>query len=394
MTAIDSTSASKVPARPSSSPSELFGGIYARGATAPQVSDRAWLQAMLDVEAALARACAREELIPTGAAATIAAACRAEAFDMAALGRSVGEHATPIVGLVRALRAAVPEEVAVHVHHGATSQDIVDTAAMLVTRRALVPLVADAIGVAHAAAGLAGTHRDTAIAGRTLLQQAVPTSFGLKAAGWLTGVDDALVGVRAAREAALAVQMGGPVGHREPAVGARVAAELGLADPGIPWHTNRVRPATISAALGVLAGALAKVARDVLLLAQSEVAEVSEGGAADRGASSAMAHKRNPVGAVAVLACTERVPGLVATMLSAMAQEHERAAGAWQAEWGTLSELVRLTGSAAAWSRELLERLVVDPARMRENAEGLEGDLGAAGPLIDRALLAHERAPQ
>jgi 3-carboxy-cis,cis-muconate cycloisomerase len=349
---------------------------------------------MLDVEAALARACARAGLVPEKAAEAIGVACRAEDFDLVALGRATADHATPVVGLVRALRAAVADDVAEHVHLGATSQDIVDTAAMLVARRALGPILAEGSATAAAAARLARTHRDTVIAGRTLLQQALPTSFGLKAAGWLTAVEEALQALRAIREGVLAVQMGGPVGHRDPALGALVAAELHLADPGLSWHTNRVRPATLSAALGVLAGTLAKVARDIVLLAQSEVAEVREGGEADRGASSAMAHKRNPVGAVSVLACTERVPGLVATMLSAMAQEHERAAGAWQAEWGTLSELLRLTGSAAAWSRELLEELVVDPARMCENTRGLEGDLGAAGLLIDQVLLTHERAPR
>ena len=159
----------------------------------------------------------------------------------------------------------------------------------------------------------------------------------------------------------------------------------------MPWHTQRCRPAALAAALGVLAGVLAKVARDVTLLAQDEVGEVREGGAPGRGGSSAMPHKRNPVAAVSVLACAQRVPGLVATMLGAMAQEHERAAGAWQAEWGTLSDLLRLTGSAAAWSRDLLEGLEVDPQRMRLNAERMTArdDLGAAGVLIDRALAAH-----
>jgi 3-carboxy-cis,cis-muconate cycloisomerase len=389
--ATDSTPAAADTAGPPASTSELFGGLYARGGAAHEVADRAWLQALLDVEAALARACARTDLIPDAAAAAIAAACRAERFDVAALGRAAGAHATPVVPLVRALREAVPPSAAEHVHHGATSQDIIDTAAMLVTRRAFVPLVADAAAAADAAALLAGAHRGTAIAGRTLLQRALPTTFGLKAAGWLMGIDDALAGLVAVRDAGLAVQMGGPVGLRGPAVAALVAAELELAEPVLPWHANRVRPVAAAAALGTLTGALAKVARDVTLLAQDELGEVREGGPPGRGASSAMAHKRNPVAAVSVIACAARAPGLVATMLAGMAQEHERAAGGWQAEWGTLTDLLRLTGSAAAWARELLERLEVDEDRMRAGASG-EADVAAAGALIDRALHAHRSA--
>jgi 3-carboxy-cis,cis-muconate cycloisomerase len=187
----------------------------------------------------------------------------------------------------------------------------------------------------------------------------------------MTAIDEAVAEVRGAP---LAVQMGGPVGHRDPAVGAQVAQRLGLDEPVIPWHTDRVRPARIAAALGLLAGALAKLARDVTLMA-----EVREG-VPGRGESSAMAHKRNPVAAVSILACTRRTPGLVATMLSSMEAELERAAGAWQAEWGTLTDLLRLTGSAAAWARDLLEHLEVD-------APPLAGaDLGASDELITRAL--------
>jgi 3-carboxy-cis,cis-muconate cycloisomerase len=389
--ATDSTSGSKAPARPSSSTSELFGGIYARGRVAAEVDDRAWLQAMLDVEAALARACAREGVIPAEAADAIAAACRADAFDIAELGRQTAESATPVVPLVRALREAVGEDVAEHVHHGATSQDVVDTAMMLIACRALEPLLEDAAAAADAAAVLADRHRETPIAGRTLLQQALPTSFGLKAAGWLMGIEEARIGLVAIREEVLAVQMGGPVGNRHSDVAADVAAELGLAQPVLPWHTIRVRPVALAACLGALCGVLAKIARDVALLAQNEIGEVREGGGPGRGQSSAMAHKRNPVGAVSVVACAERAPGLVATMLSAMAQEHERAAGAWQAEWGTLTDLLRLSGSASAWARELLSELEVDEARMRENVT-VEGDLGAARELIDRALVAHRAA--
>jgi 3-carboxy-cis,cis-muconate cycloisomerase len=190
--------------------------------------------------------------------------------------------------------------------------------------------------------------------------------------------------------AELAVQMGGPVGGGSPRIAARLAAELGLAEPVMPWGAIRVRPANLATALGTLAGVLSKVARDVTLLSQSEVAEVAEG---EAGGSSAMAHKRNPVAAVSALACTKRAPGLVATMLAAMEQEHERAAGAWQAEWGTLPELLTLTGSATAWVRDLLEHLQVDPDRMAANLRGAETGAQplpvSAGALVDRAVAAH-----
>jgi 3-carboxy-cis,cis-muconate cycloisomerase len=280
----------------------------------------------------------------------------------------------------------VGEQVAPHVHLGATSQDIIDTAAMLLSRRALEPLLADAASAIAAAGALAETHRASPMAARTLLQHAQLTTFGLRAAGWLVGLEEACARLREVASARLAVQMGGPSGTRAPQVAARVAAELALVEPTLPWGTVRVRSAELASALGVLAGVLAKIARDVALLAQSEVGELREGGAPGRGGSSAMAHKRNPVASVSVVACTTRVPGLVATMLAAMPQEHERAAGGWQAEWGTLSDLLTLVGSAAAWSADLLGNLEVDAERMRENASGLEGELDAVDSLIDRAL--------
>ena len=373
----------------------LFSGIYARGGVAAEVSDEAWLQAMLDVEAALARACAAEGLIPAAAADQIAAVCRAAEFDSEQLARESADNATPVVGLVAALRAAVPEPVREHVHLGATSQDVMDTALMLIARRGLTPLLDDVVAAAAAAASLAAEHRSTPMIGRTLLQQALPVTFGLRAAGWLVGIDAARARLADVRERQLAVQMGGPVGARGPAVAARVAAELELAEPVLPWQAIRIRPVNLAAALGALCGVLAKIARDVTLLAQQEVAECREGGGSDRGGSSAMAHKRNPVGAVSVLACAKRTPGLVASALAEMEQEHERAAGAWQAEWGTYTALLALTGSAAAWARELLEQLEVDPERMRANLAASAG-AGApapdgAGELIDRALRAHGR---
>jgi len=364
----------------------LFDALYARGGAAEQTGGRAWLQAMLDVEAALARACAAEALIPAEAASAITAACRAERFDLGAIAAATADSATPVISLVAALREAVGEPHASYVHLGATSQDILDTAAMLVARRALQPLLADTQAAVAACAALARAHRATPMAARTLLQQAQRSTFGLRAAGWMVGLAEAAARLREIDAGRLAVQMGGAVGTRSPQIGARVGSEFGLATPLLPWGAIRVRPAELAAALGVLAGVYAKIARDVALFAQNEVGELREGGGPGRGGSSAMAHKRNPVASVAITAAAMRVPALVATMLQAMAQEHERAAGAWQAEWGTLAELLALVGSAAAWGAELLDGLEVDAERMSQNAAGLDGELDAIDGLIERAL--------
>jgi 3-carboxy-cis,cis-muconate cycloisomerase len=350
--------------------SDLFAGTYARGAAADAVSGQAWLNAMLRVEATLAGACAAEGLITSAAAEAVARACATAMdgeIDPAAIATDGAEHATPVIPLVNELRARVGAQFAAAVHLGATSQDILDTAAMLLVRDAVAILSEDARSAAGACALMAQTHIDTPALGRTLLQPALPITFGQKASVWAATVTDALDSLKAVTAETAAVQMGGAVGGRPPAVGARVAQELGMHHPPIAWHTNRVRIARIAAALGVLAGALGKVARDVTLLAQGEVGEVREGGPPGRGGSSAMAHKRNPVAAVSVLACTRRVPGLVSTILVNMEHEHERAAGAWQAEWGTLNDLLALTGSAAAWAADLMTNLEVDAERMSVN---------------------------
>jgi 3-carboxy-cis,cis-muconate cycloisomerase len=338
------------------------------------VSGRAWLQAMLDFEAALARAVA-----PPEAAEAIAAACSADDFDVGEIGRSAADKGTPVPGLLAALRARLPDDAAAHLHRGATSQDVVDTAAMLVARRAIEPLLEDLGAAADACASLAERHRGAPMAGRTLLQQAAPITFGLKAAGWLGGLDEVRAELSDVRANGLAVQLGGAVGTLA-SLGdegltavASVARTLELAEPALPWHTVRTRPARLACALGAATGVMGKIARDVELLAQTEVGEVAEGGGEGRGGSSTLPHKRNPVGAVAVSACAVRVPGLVATMLASMTQEHERAAGAWQAESETLSDLLRLTGSAAAALRELLEGLEVDTDRMRANLDITDG---------------------
>jgi 3-carboxy-cis,cis-muconate cycloisomerase len=332
---------------------------------------------MVEVEVALLGALADLELAPGEAARELADAVgsgRLE-LDLDELGRGTGQQGTPIPALLKALRRQVSDAAAAHLHQGATSQDVIDTAIMLVSRRALDSTLADLSGAADACASLVERHRDAIVPGRTLLQQALPVTFALKAALWLSGIDGALADLRAVRETELAVQFGGAVGtlanlgDRGLEVAARLGDRLGLAAPAVPWHTVRLRPARIATALGATLGVLGKIGRDVVLLAQSEVAEVAEGGGEGRGGSSTMPHKRNPVGGIGLIACAQRGPGLVATMLAAMVQEHERGAGAWQAEWDTMLELLRLTGSSAAIARELLSGLEVDPEKMRSDMD-------------------------
>ena len=255
----------------------LFDGVLARGSVREAVSDRAWLQAMLDVEAGLARAEARAGLFPVEVAEAIARACRADALDLAAIGRDASASGNPVVPLVRAITAAVDDAAAAgEVHRGATSQDILDSAAMLVARRAIGSLLEDVDAAADAAAALADAHRGTLIAGRTLLQHAVPTTFGLKAAGWTAGLDQGAVRLDQVRRTRLAVQLGGAagtlasLGDRGPAVVRHLAEDLGLAEPVLPWHTDRTRVADLAGALGGTAGACAKPAQDVVLLSQME----------------------------------------------------------------------------------------------------------------------------
>jgi 3-carboxy-cis,cis-muconate cycloisomerase len=359
----------------------LLSGMFWRGPVAAETAERALLQAMLDVEVALARALADAGIATAPAAGEIADAADASTFDLAAIGDAAGEQGTPVPGMLSALRERLSDDAAAHLHQGATSQDVVDTAMMVVADRALVPLLRDLTAAGDACAQLAERHRGALAPGRTLMQQALPLTFGLKAANWLAGITGARAELIEVRERVLAVQFGGAVGtlaalgDRGLEVGAGVAAGLGLQDPLLPWHTVRLRPARLSCALGAALGVMGKIARDIALLTQTEVAEVAEGAGHGHGGSSTMPHKHNPVGAVSVLACAQRAPGLVATILSSMVQEHERAAGAWQAEWEPLLELLRLTGSAASTLAEVLSGLDVDTERMR-------ADLDATGELL------------
>ena len=354
-----------------------FDGILVPDDLQEAVADAAWVEAMLDAEAALARAQAAVGVVPREAAEAISRACGALGFrpdpvEIAAEGRRTANPAEP---LVRALRERVGDEAAGHVHHGATSQDIVDTAAMLVARRALRLVRGHLNAVAARCAELAEAHRATPMSGRTLLQQAVPTTFGLVAAGWLVAALDARDALDDAAHAALVVQLGGAAGTLA-ALGPRAleivsgfARELGLGEPLLPWHTDRTRIVRLAGALDLVAGALSRIALDVVLLSQTEVGELVGGG----GASSTMPHKRNPTGAVRTRAAARQAGGHAAVLRDASEQELQRAAGAWQAEWSALSGALALTGGAAAALAETLGGLQVDAVRMRANLDASHG---------------------
>jgi 3-carboxy-cis,cis-muconate cycloisomerase len=357
----------------------LFGPLFVPDEIREAVGGRAWLQAMLNAEAALAIAEARAGLIPAGEAEAIAECCDANRFDPEEIGREGRAAGNPVPALVKALTEAVPGDAARHVHKGATSQDIMDTAAMLVAQRTLDLILAEVDGVASACAWLTETYRGTLMPGRTLLQQALPTTFGLKAAGWLVAMLEARSRLLVTRDSGLYAQLGGAAGTLASlgSPGLRVlqefARELNLAEPVVPWHTARLRVAELGDVLALTSGVMHKLARDVVLLAQTEVGEVAESSEGGRGGSSTLPHKRNPVGSVLAAACARRVSPLAETLHAAMAQEHERAAGAWHAEWETLSDALALTGGAAAAMREVMEGLEVRPGRMRENLNATGG---------------------
>ena len=370
----------------------MFGGVFARGSAI--IDDGAWLQAMLDAEAGLARALERAGLAPAGAGEAVTRAARADDFDIAELGELSALTGNPVPGLARALAVKVGGQQGRAVHRGATSQDILDTAAMLLARTAIDAAHADLTAAAAAAAALATEHRTTPMIGRTLLQQAVPVTFGAVAAGWLAALDAAITGLAQTRRTRLAVQFGGAAGTLASLgpdgirVKALLADELELADPPVPWHTERLRIIDVGVAMARVTAALSKIARDVTLLAQTEVAEVAEGGggpdgggvaAPRRGGSSAMPNKSNPVAAVAILGCAKQAPGLLATLVASAEQEHQRAAGAWHAEWQPFGQLLQVAASAASWGGELLANLEVDTGKMAAN-------LTAAGglPLAER----------
>ncbi len=343
------------------------------------VSDRAWVQAMLDVEAALANVEARLGMIPHEAAAEVEAHSDVSAFDIQEVGNQAVKSANPVIPLVRALRDAVSGAAAPYVHLGATSQDVLDSAMMLIARHAIDVLIDDLRQAADAAATLAERHRETVMPARTLMQQASVTSFGLKAARWLAAIDTAYEELQWVRTNDLAVQLGGAVGTLSAFQGKGIevmeglASELQLATPVVPWHTDRTPMLKIAMAVGLASGTAAKVALDLVLLGQTEVAEVRERPSADRGVSSALPQKQNPVDAIEILATVRGVMAQASVLAGALIQEHERAAGAWQAEWSALSTLFLHAGGATSRLAELLSSVEIDVDRMRKNVEASGG---------------------
>ena len=345
---------------------------------------RAQLQAMLDVEAALAEAEAEVGVVPAGCVAPIRAAADADLYDRARIAEEAAGDGNPVIPVVRHLTARVADadpDAARYVHWGATSQDVMDTGLAL-QLRAAVPAVAGHLRRAErAAAGLARRHADATMPGRTWLQQATPITFGLKAAGWADALGRTRRELEAALDRALVLQLGGAagtlaaLGTRGLAVTDALAARLDLRTAATPWHAHRDRFAQLGCALGVASGAAGKIARDLSLLAQTEVGEAAEGATAGRGGSSTMPQKRNPVSASVALAAAGRTPGLVAALLGAMVQEHERGLGGWQVEWDVLPELVLATAGGTRATAEALEGLSVDAGRMRANLDASGGGL-------------------
>jgi 3-carboxy-cis,cis-muconate cycloisomerase len=360
----------------------LLGPLFAPDEVRAVFSDRACLQGMLDFEAALARAEGRVRVIPKKAAAAIASCCKAELIDSEAIARAApsgGNTAIPLVKQLTALVARDNAEAARFVHWGATSQDAIDTGLVLQLKAVLPLIEADLKRLSDALAALAKKHRKTAQVGRTWLQQALPVTFGLKAAGWLDGVERQRARLRELPARLFVVQFGGAagtlaaLGPKGLEVAAALAEELKLGLPDMPWHGQRDRFAEAATVFGLVIGTLGKIARDVSLLMQTEIGEALEPAGEGRGGSSTMPHKRNPVACASVLAAAARAPGLVSTMLTAMAPEHERGLGGWQAEWVVLPELAILAGGAARSMAETMAGLEINAVRMAENLGRTKG---------------------
>jgi len=344
--------------------------------------DATTLQHMLDFESALARAEAAAGVIPQGAAGPITAACKADGFDRAALAEAATRSGNLAIPLVKALTARVAErdkEAARYVHWGATSQDVIDTATMLSLRAGIDALKADLDRAIAGFARLAREHRQTAVVARTWLQHALPMPFGLKLAEYAAALHRAKTRLDRVRNEGLALQFGGAagtlaaLGDKGLAVAERLAEELDLPLPDAPWHTHRDRIADAASALAILAGSCGKIARDVSLMMQTDVAEAFEPAGVGRGGSSTMPHKRNPVAAASALAAAAMAPNLAATILAAQVQEHERSAGPWHAEWPTLPTLLLVTSGALAATVDIAEGLETDAARMRANLDTTGG---------------------
>jgi 3-carboxy-cis,cis-muconate cycloisomerase len=373
----------------------MFDALFRSTAVGASFSDGARLQGMLDFEAALARAEASCGIIPNDAASAIASKCRQELFDAAALqenAANAGNLAIPMVQQLTTLVAEDDARAAGFVHWGATSQDAIDTGFFLQLRAALDALQPELRRLCTELATLADRHRATPIAGRTWLQQALPTSFGVIVAGWLDPLLRHAERLQRLRERALVLQFGGAVGtlaalgEKGAVVAAALSRELALPLPNIPWHSHRDRVAEVATTLGLLTGTLGKIARDISLHAQTEIGELREPAGKNRGGSSSMPQKRNPVACAVVLSAAIRVPGLVSTALAVMVQENQRGLGGWHAEWEVLPEIAGLTGGALQYLTNAVSGLEVDATRMRENLETSRGLIYAEGVVMALAL--------
>jgi 3-carboxy-cis,cis-muconate cycloisomerase len=360
----------------------LIESLATTGPLAEVFSDGSILAAMLHFEAALAGAQARLSIIPQTAAVSIAAAAAVDGFNTAELAYATLRAGTPGIPLVKALTEKVRSldpAAAGFVHWGATSQDVADTALVLLLKQAQAILEPDIKDLEESLQRLAEQHQSTVMLGRTLLQPAPPVTFGLKAAGWLAAVRRGRRRLCIGFSEALLVQFGGAsgtvaaLGSQGVEVGRSLAEGLQLGYPDAPWHAHRDRLAALMCACGVLTGSLGKMARDISLLMQSEVGETAEPGGDGRGGSSTMPNKRNPIGCAVTLAACHRIPGLVAAFLSTMVQEHERGVGGWQAEWPTVAAVIQGTGLAIASMAEVTEGLEIDASRMRSNIEDARG---------------------
>jgi 3-carboxy-cis,cis-muconate cycloisomerase len=366
----------------STSLSPLLAPMLSSAAMRAVCDDAACLQNMLNFEAALARAEAATGVIPQSAAGPIAAACRAESFDLAALADASTRSGNLAIPLVKALTSNVAQQnadAARYVHWGATSQDVIDTATMLTLRAAIEILLGDIDRAVAGFAKLARQHRDTAVVARTWLQHALPMPFGLKLAEYAAALHRSRKRLQRLRTEALALQFGGAagtlaaLGDKGLQVAERLAQELRLPLPDAPWHTHRDRIAEAASVFAIIAGTCGKIARDVSLMMQTDVGEAFEPSGEGRGGSSTMPHKRNPVAAASALGAATMAPNLAATILAAQVQDHERSAGPWHAEWPTLPTLLLVTSGALAAIVDIAEGLEVDTARMRANLDATGG---------------------
>ena len=366
----------------STSLSPLLAPMLSSAAMRAVCDDAAYLQHMLDFEAALARAEAAAGVIPARAATPIANACKAGAFDLGALAEAATRSGNLAIPLVKALTADVAKadaDAARYVHWGATSQDVIDTAGMLTLRAAIDALLPDIDRAIAGFAKLVQRHRDTAVVARTWLQHALPMPFGLKLAEYAAALHRSRTRLNWLRSEALALQFGGAagtlaaLGDKGWVVAERLAQELELPLPDAPWHTHRDRIAEAASVLAIVAGTCGKIARDIQLMMQTDVAEAFEPSGEGRGGSSTMPHKRNPVAAATALAAATMAPNLAATIFAAQVQDHERSAGPWHAEWPTLPSLLLVTSGALAAIVDIAEGLEVDAARMRVNLDATGG---------------------